>query len=121
MLSAVLATVGHAAQPIYNVVGAPIVTASGKAPSTQQVQVAIIRAGTALGWQITPDKPGKLTGRLNVRSHQAVVGIEHNAKQYSILYRDSVKLDAKDGQIHRNYNGWIQNLDKGIRTQLSLL
>ena len=27
-------------------------------------------------------------------------------------------LAAKDGQIHRNYNGWVQNLDKAIRAQL---
>jgi hypothetical protein len=23
--------------------------------------------------------------------------------------------------IHRNYNGWIQNLDKAIRSELTLL
>jgi len=122
VLSAVLATVGCATQqPVYNVTGAPVVTASGKAPPAQEVQAAIIRAGAALGWQITQDKPGKLTGRLTLRTHQAVVGIDYDAKQYSILYRDSVDLNFQDGQIHRNYNGWIQNLDKGIRSQLTLL
>ena len=31
-----------------------------------------------------------------------------------------VNLDASgDGQIHKNYNGWIQNLTRGINAQLS--
>jgi len=50
-----------------------------------------------------------------------VVDITHDTKQYSINYKDSTDLGASGGQIHKNYNGWIQNLDKGIRTQLSLL
>ena len=38
-----------------------------------------------------------------------------------ITYKDSINLDAgTDGTIHKNYNGWIQNLNKGIVTQLSL-
>jgi hypothetical protein len=122
VLSVALAAAGCATQqPIYNVTDAPVMTASGKAPTMSEVQVAIIRAGTALGWQIAPEKPGRLTGRLVLRSHQAVVDIQHNAKTYSIKYRESVDLGEKDGQIHRNYNSWIQNLDNGIRTQLSLL
>lgn len=107
--------------PIQNIEGAPIVTASGKAPSMQQVQSAILNAGTALGWQIANEKPGRMTGRLNLRTHQAVVDIEHDVKQYSIKYRDSVDLGAKDGMIHKNYNGWVQNLDRTIRAQFNLL
>ena len=109
------------AAPIYNVTGSPIVTASGKPPSMQQVQTAILTAGTALGWQITNDKPGRMTGRLNLRTHQAVVDIEHDTKQYSIKYRDSVDLGAKDGTIHKNYNSWVQNLDNRIRAQFNLI
>jgi hypothetical protein len=48
-----------------------------------------------------------------------VVDIEHDAKSYSIKYRDSQNLNFADGQIHKNYNGWIQNLDKAIRAQLT--
>jgi hypothetical protein len=109
------------AVPIYEVKGSPIITASGKPPSMQQVQSAILQAGTQLGWQISNDKPGKMTGRLNLRSHQAVVNIDYDTKQYSITYRDSVDLGAKDGTIHKNYNGWVQNLDNRIRTQFNLI
>ncbi len=109
------------AVPIYEVKGSPIITASGKTPSMQQVQSAILQAGTQLGWQISNDKPGKMTGRLNLRSHQAVVNIDYDTKQYSITYRDSVDLGAKDGTIHKNYNSWVQNLDNRIRTQFNLI
>ena len=108
-------------QPVYNVIDAPIVITSSKAPSLDDIQKAITRAGIQLGWQITPQKPGRLTGQLTLRTHQAMVDIEYSTKSYSIKYRDSVDLGAKDGQIHRNYNGWVQNLDKGIRAQVSTL
>jgi L-aminopeptidase/D-esterase-like protein len=37
------------------------------------------------------------------------------------IMRAGTNLDARDGMIHRNYNNWVHNLDKGIRSQLSLL
>jgi hypothetical protein len=121
LFAVAIAAAGCTAQPIYTVTDAPITTPTGKNLSMQEVQAAIVRAGVPLGWQITPEKPGRLTGRLTLRSHVAVVDIEHNTKQYSIKYRDSTDLNAKDGTIHRNYNSWVQNLDKSIRAQLSLL
>jgi hypothetical protein len=122
-ISAVLlaAAVGCTSQPVYNVQNAPIMTATGKPASMQEVQQAIVRAGAALGWTIRPVKTGQLVGNRALRNHQATVDITHDTKTYNITYKDSVELNAKDGQIHRNYNGWVQNLDKGIRAQLSNL
>ncbi len=37
---------------------------------------------------------------------------------YDIRYRDSTNLDYRDGQIHRNTNGWIENLNNAIRMEL---
>ncbi len=51
----------------------------------------------------------------------AVIDLEHDTKSYSIKYRDSTNLNAKDGMIHRNYNSWVQNLDKAIRAELTAL
>lgn len=107
-------------QPIYNVEKAPIVGPAGKTLSMTEVQQAIMRAGTQLGWQMQPEGPGRLSGRLALRTHLAVVDIQHDAKSYSIKYRDSTNLDARDGMIHRNYNGWIQNLEKAIRVQTGI-
>jgi hypothetical protein len=115
---AMLAATGcNTLQPVYEVVDSPI-DSGGKPMTMDSVQKAIQRAGVGLGWQIKPVKPGQMTGQLDLRTHRALVDITHNTKTYSIKYRDSTDLAAKDGQIHRNYNGWVQNLDKAIRAQL---
>jgi hypothetical protein len=105
--------------PIFNVADAPATSASGKALSNDQVKAAIIRAGAALGWVMKEAGPGKLTGHLAVRKHTADIEIPYSPKGYSINYKGSTNLDAADGAIHKNYNGWIQNLSKGINAQLS--
>jgi hypothetical protein len=106
-------------QPVYNVQNAPVIPPPGKNLTMTEVNNAIMRAGSQLGWQMQPTGPGKISGRLALRTHLAVVDIEHDAKSYSIKYRDSQNLNFADGQIHKNYNGWIQNLDKAIRAQLT--
>ena len=106
---------------IYQVKDAPIQTATGKVPSIEDVQKAIIAAGAGLGWQMAVAKPGEIIGTLNVRSHQAVVSIPYTVKSYSILYKDSsnLKYDADKQTIHENYSGWIQRLDGAIRSRLT--
>ena len=117
------ATLAHAGcmrcDPIYNVAQAPATNASGKTLSNEQIKAAIIRAGSTLGWQMKDDGPGKITATLNIRKHTAVIAIPYSPAGYSITYLSSVNLDEGDGQIHKNYNGWIQNLSRGINAQLS--
>jgi hypothetical protein len=57
----------------------------------------------------------------HLRTHTAVVDIPYGAAKYSILYRSSEDLQAADGKIHRNYNGWVQILDRQIRSEISRL
>jgi len=106
---------------IYNVKGAPVQTATGKEPSMEDVQKAIIQAGVGLGWTMAVVKSGEIMGTLNVRSHQAVVTIPYTTKTYSILYKDSnnLKYNADKQTIHENYTGWIQRLDGAIRSRLT--
>jgi hypothetical protein len=33
--------------------------------------------------------------------------------------KDSTNLDYDGNTIHKNYNGWVENLDKAIRVQLA--
>jgi hypothetical protein len=108
-------------QPIYDVQEAPIILQPGKTVTMNQVSTAIMRAGTSRGWQMQAEAPGKISGRLALRMHMAVIDVQHSTKSYSIKYRDSSNLDAKDGMIHRQYNNWIQNLDKSIRVELTAL
>ena len=106
---------------IYEVKDAPVQTATGKQPSLEDVQKAIITAGAGLGWQMAVAKPGEIIGTLNIRSHQAIVSIPYTTKSYSILYKDSanLKYNAEKQTIHENYSGWIQRLDGAIRARLT--
>lgn len=113
------ALAGCTSAPIMNVEEAPVATASGKTLSAQDVRGAIVRAGASLGWQMRDEGPNKIVGTLSLRTHTAVVDIPYNAQSYSIRYRSSVNLQEANGQIHKNYNGWIQNLTRTINAQLS--
>jgi hypothetical protein len=110
-----------ATAPIYNVSEAPVSTSSGKSLQASQVRQAIITAGSALGWRIVDAGPGRLEGTLNLRTHVAVVEIPYSATRYSIVYKGGENLNAANGTIHKNYNGWVQNLERGIRSGLSTL
>jgi hypothetical protein len=112
-----LALAGCRTAPIHDVVAAPVV--STKAQTTQSVEAAIIRAGSGLGWRMAPQGPGRMTGTLALRTHVAVVDIQFDSKTYSIKYKDSTNLDYTGNSIHKNYNGWIENLDNAIRVQLA--
>jgi hypothetical protein len=104
---------------IYNVSAAPVV--ANKTVSMDDVQKAIVRAGKALGWEMSPVEPGVILGTLRLRTHMAMVNIKYDTKTYSITYKDSSNLNYTGDSIHKNYNGWILNLDSGIRTQLTNL
>ncbi len=108
--------------PIYNVKDAPVITASGKTPSLEEMQKAILTAGVGLNWNMAVVKPGHIVATLNVRSHQAVVDIVYNSKTYSITYKDStnLKYNADKQTIHENYRSWIQNLDNNIRNRMTV-
>jgi uncharacterized lipoprotein YmbA len=107
-------------QPVSNVRNSPI-NASKPNPTLDEIGKAITRAGAGLGWQMSPKKPGHMEGRLALRSHVAVVDVNYDRNSYSIVYRDSTNLNYDGTNIHRNYNGWIQNLDKAIQVQLANL
>jgi hypothetical protein len=117
-----MVALGCAPVPIRNVDKAPVVTGA-KSPSLADIGEAIKRAGVGLGWAMKEQQPGKIVATLALRTHLAVVNIDYDTAAYSINYADSseLKYDAAKGTIHKNYNGWIQNLNNAIRAQLSAL
>jgi hypothetical protein len=118
-LAAAISMAGCNSVPIHNVEQQATVSSSGKPLSKDHVRSAIVRAGSALGWQIKDEGPDLLVGTIQLRKHTAVVSIPYSATTYSIKYRSSENLDEAGGNIHKNYNGWIQNLQRGIATQLA--
>jgi hypothetical protein len=119
-VAAVLLAACATGQPVYNVTKTAAVTNKPN-PTADEVRQAIIRAGTQLGWQMRADRPGHLLGTLTLRTHTAVVDIDYDRTAYSIRYKDSTNLDYNGSTIHRSYNGWVQNLDRAIKTQLTAI
>jgi hypothetical protein len=113
-----VAVAGCGSRPIMNVTAEPVVVTPGKAATNDNVRDAILRAGSSLGWQMRPAAPGVIAGSINLRGHSANIDVEYNTRTYNIVYRSSSGLDAQNGQIHKNYNGWIENLNNAIRREL---
>jgi len=109
--------VGCGTAPVRNVDSAMIPGEN----SINTVEKAISRAGAGLGWVMTKKSDGNITGKLALRSHLAVIDITYDKSSYSIKYVDSTNLNYTGGEIHTNYNGWIENLQKAINIQLSIL
>lgn len=128
IISMLLTTLTGCGAPILNVKDAPVKTLSGKELTLDQVTKAIVLAGMGLKWEMTILTPGQIVATLNLRGHQAVVDIPYNTSTYSIIYKSSVNLAITPGDeavpgspprlVHSNYNGWIENLDNAIRTQI---
>ena len=109
---------GCRSNPILNIEDSPI---DATVKSSKDVQKAIIRAGTSRGWKMKSVSKGHIEGTLLLRKHMAKVDIKYNRKSYSINYKDSAELNYDGTNIHPNYNGWIQNLDRSIQAELSAL
>lgn len=104
-------------QPIHNVENTPVAYNL----QISQVKQAIIESGTNRGWIMTETKPGTMRGEYSTRSHVAVIDVEYSNKTYSINYVSSKNLNYNDGEIHRNYNRWVNNLDVDIKKKLAML
>lgn len=117
--SALVVLLASCAMPVQNVENAPVNT-SNTNYDLSDVTKAIQRAGTGLGWQMKEITPGHIVATLALRSHVAVVDITYSLDDYSIKYKDSTNLDYNVGAntIHKNYNGWVQNLTNAINAQL---
>ena len=121
---AVLATVAalsacNTLAPIQNVENVSVATSTNRPLTPVEVRAAIVRAGAGLGWIMKDAGPGMINGTLLLRTHTAEVQIPYSATSYAIVYRSSINLQEGGGKIHRNYNGWVQNLNRGINAQLA--
>lgn len=93
--------------------------AAGKNYSQQQVKEAILKAVIDRGWAARKVTPNLIQADITVRNtFYAAVDIHYSANDFRISYRDSRELSYKDGKIHRNYNRWVNALDKNILRNL---
>lgn len=119
-LAGVLLVVGACTgRPVENIESAPLPANRGL--SMEEVENAIRRAAAKRGWTMKRLAPGRLEGRLALRSHVALVDVTFDTQQYSITYKDSQNLNYDGTNIHRNYNSWVRNLSNDINVEISAL
>jgi hypothetical protein len=80
------------------------------------VEEAILKSTRESGWRADILKPGLIRATLMQRKHLAIVDIEYTDKIYTIKYNDSqnLKYNSDRKSIHKNYNRWVNNLDRRI-------
>ena len=89
--------------------------------SVTQVEKAIMEAGRNRGWIMKRVQPGVINAHLNAsRGQQVDVRIDYSANDYQISYVSSQNVKKARGRIHRNYARWVDNLDKDIKSNLSI-
>jgi len=101
-------------EPVQNVENAPVPAGL----DLTAVRNAIIDGCSVRSWVAQEVEDGMLQCTVQVRSHTAVVDISYSTENYSITYAHSVNLKYEDGEIHRNYNSWVQNLNGDIQNAL---
>ena len=91
-------------------------------PSLDQIGKAIVAGSAAAGWQANEVRPGVIVATHKIRNHFAIVDIAYTSNAYNITFKEGdpgLKFDGTN--IHQNYNGWVENLEKVIRAHVNAL
>lgn len=120
LVSFFLLLMGCKASPVLNIEDTAIVTTAENI-TVKNITQAIVRAGSSLGWAMKKKGDNEIIGILHLRKHMATVSIKYTTGLYSIKYVDSLNLNYDGTNIHGNYNGWVQNLNTAIQTQLNIM
>ena len=87
--------------------------------SEEKMKTVIVNALQKREWTVQRLSPQLVQAEINVRNqYYAAIDIRYTRNSYAITYRDSRALGYKDGKIHRNYNRWVNNLDRDIMAGL---
>lgn len=118
LMALALLITGCTSKPVYN---AKENFSSEMGFSNEQMSRAIVTALNDRQWTVQSIKPGMIKAAITVRGrHHAEIDIPYTPTSFEIDYRSSTDLDYKDGQIHRNYNRWINLLRERILKELSI-
>ena len=89
--------------------------------SQVEMQQAIVAALEARHWRVGRIDTGRINAAISVRKrHHAAIVVEYTPFDFAIHYRNSQGLEYEDGEIHRNYNRWVNSLRAEILHQLKL-
>lgn len=82
--------------------------------SYTQIENVIIGVVIDRGWNARVIRPGLIEARIFDGYSSATIHIEYTSDVYSIRYIDSNNMRYKNGNIHRNYNNWVETLSRDI-------
>lgn len=107
--------------PLVNPSGIPVPWSKSRAPTLEEIGGAIVKGCGVRGWSCSITKPGEIRAVLHVRQHMAESRIDYDTKTFSVTYVDSKELryDPVKNEIHRKYNGWVNNLIADINTSIA--
>ncbi|WLH90849.1 hypothetical protein PSH87_02150 [Pseudomonas sp. FP453] len=87
--------------------------------SEEKMKTVIVTALQKREWTVQRLSPQLVQAEITIRNqYYAAIDIRYTRNSYAITYRDSRDLGYKDGKIHRNYNRWVNNLDRDIMAGL---
>lgn len=118
LLALALLLGGCTSKPVYN---AKETLPVGAGYTESRMNSAIVTSLNERKWVVQSARPGMIKAAITVRGrHHAEIDIPYTATGFEINYRSSNGLNYKDGEIHRNYNRWIDRLRSDILQKLGI-
>jgi hypothetical protein len=86
----------------------------------QVIEDTILKTTRGSGWRAEVVKSGVIKATLVQRKHEVTINIEYSNTGYTIKYVESRNLEYNQSKntIHKNYNRWVNNLDRRIYQNL---
>ena len=103
---------GVRGEPIRNLDNVPFL---GRATAPQR-EDQIQRGALSQRWVVEQRGPRLLRATTTLRRYGAVVDIPYNTETFSIRYVSSTNLEQSPGFVLRDYNEWVERLQRAIVT-----
>ena len=103
---------GTRGEPIRNYDSIPFLGVATADQREDQIQ----RAAIAQRWVVQVHRPRVLRATYTLRRYQAVVEIPYTRDTFGIRYVTSTNLEQTPGYVLRDYNEWVDRLQRGIVT-----
>ena len=118
LLALALLLGGCTSKPVYNATES---LPNGMRYTDAQMSSVIVSSLNERKWVVQSIKPGMIKAAITVRGrHHAEIDVPYTPTSFAINYRSSTGLNYKDGEIHRNYNRWIDRLRADILQKLAV-
>jgi len=108
--------VGCRTAPVHNL--PRTATAVPQTVTAAEVSEAIVEGGRRAGWRVREVSPGSLRAEKTLRTHRALVAIDHDIVGFSITLLEADNLLYDGSRVHEAYNAWAKELEKAIQDEL---